>query len=156
MGCALCRNEMSPDQPAFDRKDTDVTRRTWLAAERTWLAWWRTGIAASAVAIAIGRFLPSLTGGVQWPYRLLGLGYAALAVAILAIGAAATAKQREALGAVDYAPLSSPVVMWMTAGAIVLSLATMVLVAVALCERKIAQPQYRKTHCSGPKIAMWR
>lgn len=36
-------------------QSSDVTRRTWLAAERTWLAWWRTGIGASAVAIGVGR-----------------------------------------------------------------------------------------------------
>ena len=123
---------MSPDQPAFDRKDTDVTRRTWLAAERTWLAWWRTGIAASAVAIAIGRLSPESDrrGAVALP--LLGLGYAALAVAILVIGALRQRSSARALERGDYAPLSSPVVMWMTAGAIVLSVATMVLVAVAL------------------------
>jgi uncharacterized membrane protein YidH (DUF202 family) len=123
---------MSPEPSAFDRKDTDVTRRTWLAAERTWLAWWRTGIAASAVAIAIGRLLPSLTGGVQWPYRLLGLGYAALAVAILVIGALRQRRSTESLRHGEYDPLSSPVVMWMTGAAIVLSVATMVLVAIAL------------------------
>jgi uncharacterized membrane protein YidH (DUF202 family) len=132
IGRALAATSMSPDEPPLDRKDTDVTRRTWLAAERTWLAWWRTGIAASAVAIAIGRFLPSLTGGVQWPYRLLGLGYGALAVAILAIGALRQRSSSESLRHGDYDPLASPVVMWMTAAAIVLSLATMVLVAVAL------------------------
>jgi len=31
--------------PASSPQNSDVTRRTWLAAERTWLAWWRTGIA---------------------------------------------------------------------------------------------------------------
>ncbi len=36
-------------EPATPEK-SDVTRRTWLAAERTWLAWWRTGVGASAVA----------------------------------------------------------------------------------------------------------
>ena len=41
---------------------SDVTRRTWLAAERTWLAWWRTGIGASAVAIGVGQFLNTGSG----------------------------------------------------------------------------------------------
>jgi Domain of unknown function (DUF202) len=35
-----------------DALDSDVTRRTRLAAERTWLAWWRSGIAASTAAVA--------------------------------------------------------------------------------------------------------
>jgi inner membrane protein YidH len=121
---------MSSQEPAFDRKDTDVTRRTWLAAERTWLAWWRTGIAVAAVAIAIGRFLPGLAGGTQWPYRILGLGYGALGIAILVIGAVRQRSASLGLERGEYAPLSSPVVMWMTAGAIVLALATMLLVAI--------------------------
>src|SRR5215475_11410089 len=101
---------MPSDDKAFDPKDTDVTRRTWLAAERTWLAWWRTGIGAAAVAIAIGRVLPSLAGGARWPYRLLGLGYAALAVAILVIGALRQLRGSQALRRGDYDPLSSPLV----------------------------------------------
>jgi putative membrane protein len=121
---------MSSEQPVFDRRDTDVTRRTWLAAERTWLAWWRTGIAVAAVAIAIGRFLPGVTGGTQWPYRILGLGYGVLGIAALVIGAARQQSSSRALSRGDYDPLSPPVVTWMTAGAIVLAIATMVLVAI--------------------------
>ncbi len=67
--------------------DADASRRTWLAAERTWLAWWRTGIGAAALAIAIGRLLPGLTGAARWPFRVLGLGYGVLAVAVLVVGA---------------------------------------------------------------------
>ena len=75
----------------------DPTRRTWLAAERTWLAWWRTGLGASAVAIAVGRVLPDVTGGSHLPFKLLGLAYGILAVAILAIGALRQAHVAEAL-----------------------------------------------------------
>jgi putative membrane protein len=116
----------------MDAGDTDVTRRTWLAAERTWLAWWRTGIAVAAVAIAVGRLLPGLTKGAEWPYRVLGIGYAALAVAILVIGATRQLRSTEALRRGEYAPLSSPTVMWMTAAAVALSLLTLVLVVIAL------------------------
>jgi uncharacterized membrane protein YidH (DUF202 family) len=123
---------MSPDNQALDPKDTDVTRRTWLAAERTWLAWWRTGVGVAAVAIAVGRLLPGLAHGALWPYRLLGIGYAVLAVAILVIGGVRQKNSSEALRRGDYAPLSSPLVMWMTAAAVALSIATMVLVAIAL------------------------
>lgn len=86
--------------PAADASiapDADVSRRTWLAAERTWLAWRRTGLGAAAVAVAVGRLLPGLTGGARWPFRLMGLGYAALAVAVLVVGAARQHRAAEAL-----------------------------------------------------------
>src|SRR5947207_3211797 len=75
-----------PKAGAGEPDDVDASRRTSLAAERTWLAWWRTGLGASAVAIGVGRILPGLAGGANWPLQLLGLGYAALAVAVLVIG----------------------------------------------------------------------
>ncbi len=121
-----------PDTPPAAPENVDVSRRTWLAAERTWLAWWRTGVAVAAVAIAVGRLLPGLTGGAQWPYRVLGLGYAALAVAILLIGAWRQLRSTRALQQGAYEPLSSPLVMAMTGAAVALSVLTMVLVAVAL------------------------
>ena len=77
-----CR-EAEPATP----QNSDVTRRTWLAAERTWLAWWRTGIGASAVAIGVGRIVPELTHGARWPFRVLGIAYGLIAIAILVIGA---------------------------------------------------------------------
>lgn len=116
----------------MDPKDTDVTRRTWLAAERTWLAWWRSGIAVGAVAIAVGRFLPALTGGVRWPYRVLGVGYALLAVAVLVIGVVRQHHSTVALRTGSYEPLSSPVVMWMTGAAIALAVMTLILVSFAI------------------------
>jgi putative membrane protein len=111
--------------------DTDVSRRTWLAAERTWLAWWRTGLGAAAVAIAVGRVLPSVTAGARWPFRLLGLGYGAVAVAVLVLGAVRQRNARDALRRGGYAELSSPTVMWLTAAAVVLATGTLALVAVS-------------------------
>jgi putative membrane protein len=123
---------MPTDDSTSSPTDVDVTRRTWLAAERTWLAWWRTGIAVAAVAIAIGRVLPGVAGGAEWPYRLLGLGYAVLAIAILVIGAVRQLRTSRALHRGGYDPLSSPVVLWMTAAAVTLSVVTMILVAIGL------------------------
>ena len=40
----------------------DAIRRTRLAAERTELAWWRTALTSIAVAIAVGRVVPELSG----------------------------------------------------------------------------------------------
>lgn len=115
----------------IDRADSDVTRRTWLAAERTWLAWWRTGIGVAALAIAVGRGLPDLNaGGTRWPYRALGLAYGLLSVAILIVGAM---RQRRVAGALrngSYDEISSPLVMVLTAIAVALSTATLALVVV--------------------------
>jgi putative membrane protein len=119
-----------PDSP--DASDADVSRRTWLAAERTWLAWWRTGLGTAAVAIAVGRLLPGLTGGSRWPLRLLGIGYAVLAVAVLVLGADRQRRAAAALRRGGYEQLSSPLVMWLTAAAVLLALVTLVLVTAAL------------------------
>ena len=113
-------------------EQSDVTRRTWLAAERTWLAWWRSGVAVGAVALAVGRFLPELTHAEIWPFRLLGLGYGLLSVGVLGIGALRQRRTAEALRRGSFAGLTSPLVTWMTAVAILLSVASMVLVATAL------------------------
>lgn len=117
-----------PVADAFSASDADVSRRTWLAAERTWLAWWRAGLGAAAVAIAVGRLLPGLTGGARWPLRLIGVGYAAIAVAVLVLGAVRQRRAAEALRRGGYDELSSPVVMGLTAASVVLAAATLVLV----------------------------
>jgi uncharacterized membrane protein YidH (DUF202 family) len=122
----------TPAPDHHDAPESDVTRRTWLAAERTWLAWWRTGLGAAAVAIAVGRVLPSLTHGARWPFRVLGLGYGALAVAVLIVGALRQQRVAEALRGGGYSQLSSPLVMWLTAAAVVLAAGTLALVAVAV------------------------
>jgi uncharacterized membrane protein YidH (DUF202 family) len=120
----------APDPPG--EPATDASRRTWLAAERTWLAWWRTGLGAAAVAVAVGRLLPGLTRGPRWPYRLLGLGYGALAVVVLIAGALRQHRTAKALSLGGFDQLSSPLVMWLTAAAVVLATGTLILVAVAL------------------------
>ena len=65
----------------------DVTERTTLAGERSLLAWWRTGLAALAVAIAVGRVVPELSpSSREWPYTLMGIAYAAYGIALIAYG----------------------------------------------------------------------
>jgi len=113
-------------------QNSDVTRRTWLAAERTWLAWWRTGIAVGAVAIAVGRGVPLITKGAVWPFRVLGIAYGLLAVVVLVIGAVRQQRTAEALRRGSYAELSSPLVMWLTAAAIAIAAGGVVLVAIRL------------------------
>jgi uncharacterized membrane protein YidH (DUF202 family) len=115
-----------------DSELADVKRRTWLAAERTWLAWWRTGLGAAAVSIGVGRLLPGLTGGARWPLKALGLGYGLIAIAVLVIGAIRQIKVASALRRGSYEELSTPLVMWLTAAAVGLSVATLVVIAVAI------------------------
>jgi putative membrane protein len=121
-----------PEPEAGDPDIADVKRRTWLAAERTWLAWWRTGLGAAAVSIGVGRLLPGLTGGARWPLKLLGLGYGLVAIAVLVIGAVRQTQVASALRRGSYEELSTPLVMWLTAAAVALSIATLVVIAVAI------------------------
>jgi len=61
--------------------------RTRLAAERTMLAWWRTGLAALAVALAVGRLLPEFdTDSQSWPYVVIGLGFAFYGIGLFVFG----------------------------------------------------------------------
>jgi hypothetical protein len=76
--------------------------------------------------------VPSLTHGAKWPFRLLGLGYGALAVAVLVVGAVRQRRAVEALRRGGYEQLSSPLVMWLTAAAVVLATGTLALVAGAV------------------------
>jgi len=119
-------------EPAVSAEDTDVTRRTWLAAERTWLAWWRTGIGVAAVAIGVGRIVPIITKGARWPFRVLGIAYGLLAVAVLVIGAVRQRRAADALRQGGYVDLSSPLVMWLTAAAVLIAFGSVILVAIRL------------------------
>ena len=101
-----------------------------MADERTWLAWFRTGLAAAAVAIAVGGVLPDLSTGVKWPYRLLGLGYGVLAAAILVLAAVRHRRFAEALKHGDPAPPLGPLVMWLTVAAVALTTATLTLLTI--------------------------
>jgi len=121
---------MGPEGETPPEKATDASRRTWLAAERTWLAWWRTGLAAAAVAIAVGRLVPVITHGARWPFRVIGIGYGLLAIAALIAGALRQRRTADALRRGSYEELSSPLVVWLTAVAVLLAVGTVALVAV--------------------------
>ena len=121
----------SPDPPAPD-SGTDVTRRTWLAAERTWLAWWRSGVAVGAAGLAVGRLLPDLTHGAHWPFQVLGIGYGLLSVAVLVVGAVRQRRGSAALRRGSFEELSSPLVSMLTAGGVLLSITATVLIVANL------------------------
>jgi uncharacterized membrane protein YidH (DUF202 family) len=123
---------MTPSGAPGNPDVADASRRTWLALERTWLAWWRTGIGATAVALAIGRFLPALTGGAHWPFRVLGICYGILAVAVLVISALRQRHAAAALHRGTFDELSWPLVVVLAGAAVVLGIATVALIAVEL------------------------
>ena len=61
-------------------------RRMRLLHERTYLAWWRTGLAGIAAGFGVGRVLPDVLGGANWPYVALGTGLAAAGLAAMVYG----------------------------------------------------------------------
>ena len=117
--------EPEPKTPA----QVDVWQRTSMAAERTWLAWWRTALAATAGALAVGRFAPELLDVAPWPYVVLGCGYAALALGLLVYGAHRQRELERSIIDGVHAPLSYRVVAAFTIGGVLLVVFTVVLVA---------------------------
>ncbi|HET6509667.1 MAG TPA: DUF202 domain-containing protein [Baekduia sp.] len=102
----------APEHRVFDQ-DGDATRRTWLASERTVLAWLRTGLTATAVALGVGKVVPDLSaGGVQWPFIVLGAGYAVLGVLIVIYGLWRGREVDRAIRAGEYLPMDARV-MWL-------------------------------------------
>jgi putative membrane protein len=106
----------------------DATRRTRLANERTWLAWLRTGIACLAAGLAVGRLVPELTGGRTWPYAILGTGYAALGIALIAYGQRRQSEVARAVATGGFANLSPRAVTTLTAVGVALGAGTVALV----------------------------
>jgi putative membrane protein len=99
-----------------------------MAAERTWLAWWRTALAATAGALAVGRFAPELLHVAAWPYVVLGCGYAGLAIGLLVMGARRQRDLEASLHGDTHHAIGFGLVAVFTAGGILLALGTIVLV----------------------------
>jgi putative membrane protein len=108
--------------------DVDQVRRSSMAAERTWLAWWRTALAATAGALAVGRFAPELLHVAAWPYVVLGCSYAGLAIGLLVMGAVRQRDLEASLHGDTHRPVTFGLVAVFTAGGILLALGTIVLV----------------------------
>lgn len=110
----------------------DASRRTWLAAERTWLAWLRTGLGFSALALTVGRIVPSLTGATHhWPYEAIGVGWALLGVLVLGYAIARRRRVEQALPRGEYAPVHESILMIVLGGAALLGLATAIVIVAA-------------------------
>jgi putative membrane protein len=110
----------------------DAVRRTRLANERTYLAWLRTGIASLATALAVGRLLPALTDGHDWPYAAIGGGWAVVGIMIVAYGLIRARDVERAVERGEFAPLSARAVLTITAIAVALGVATFAAVVVQI------------------------
>ena len=66
--------------------ESGEAQRMRLVYERTYLAWWRTGLAGIAAGFAVGRVLPEIVGGTNWPYIALGTLLAASGLAAMVYG----------------------------------------------------------------------
>ena len=121
--------EAEPESPAPTTEKVDVWQRTSMAAERTWLAWWRTALAATAGALAVGRFAPELLDVAPWPYVLLGSGYAMLALGLLVFGARRQRELERSILDGVHAPLPFRLVAAFTIVGVLLVIITVVLVA---------------------------
>ncbi len=103
-------------------------RRTRLANERTYLAWWRSGLTALAVSVAAGRLVPELTGGEEWPYVLLGVGYALLGLAFVVYALVRLRTVERELAHGGFAAVDDRVAFALTGVGVVLAVATLLVV----------------------------
>ena len=91
-----------------------ASRRTQFAQERTLLAWWRTGIAAGAVALAVGGLLPRL-GDLPGPrFLALAAGYGVLSLFFVIGGSVHGHLPRQRWPARSLCPLGMVVIVVVT------------------------------------------
>ena len=89
---------MPGDEPSEPETNAGAAlRRTQFAQERTLLAWWRTGIAAGAVALAVGGLLPRLGDLPQPRFLALAAGYGVLSLFFVIGGSVHGHLSRQAL-----------------------------------------------------------
>jgi putative membrane protein len=111
-------------------QEVDATRRTRLANERTYLAWWRGGLTGIAVSLGVGALLPELSEGSRWPFVVLGVGFAILAVLFIGYGVRRYQEVERALARGDFAPLDVRVAAILGLLGVVLAILTMIAVVV--------------------------
>jgi putative membrane protein len=117
-----------PHGRRFD-EGTDATRRTRLANERTYLAWWRTGLTAFAVSLGVGKIVPVLSNSSEWPYQVLGAGFAVLGVLCVGYGYHRERAVDQAIARGDFAAPDARATFGLTAFAVTLGMLTVVLIA---------------------------
>jgi putative membrane protein len=115
--------------PATEPGVEDATRRTHLANERTYLAWWRSGLTAFAVSVGVGKLVPGLSGGSNWPYVVLGVCFALLGLAFIGLGYLRFRAVNAALAEGRWSALSDRLAAWLAAAGIALAVATFLAIA---------------------------
>ena len=121
---------MENKEPKVPSEGWDAIRRTRLAAERTELAWWRTALTSIAVAIAVGRVVPELSGtSTEWPYLVVGVGWALYSVALFSYGSIRSRRVEAAVAEGRMIESSRAESRWLMAWGVVLCLATVGLIA---------------------------
>ena len=121
------RRGTEPGRGEFDEA-RDAVRRTRLANERTYLAWWRTGLTAFAVSLAVGKIVPVLTDVSEWPYQVLGGGFALLGILCLGYGFRRERAVEAAVQAGGFAPSDTRATLALTCLGLALGVLTMVLI----------------------------
>lgn len=117
-------------QPDIERDSAEATRRTHLALERTLLAWWRSGLAAMAVALAVGRLLPTLLSASASPFAALGVGFALLALAFIVYGSLRHRHVDRGIEGGTFRSVDGWVVVSFTVLLVMLAVSTIVLISV--------------------------
>jgi putative membrane protein len=115
--------------PVVESGVEDATRRTKLANERTYLAWWRSGLTAFAVSVGVGKLVPGLSSGSNWPYVVLGICFALLGLAFIGLGYVRFRAVNAALAAGSWSELSDRLAGWLAAAGIGLAVATLLTLA---------------------------
>lgn len=105
-----------------------ASRRTQFAQERTLLAWWRTGIAAAAVALAVGGLLPRLGDLPRPRFLALAAGYGVLSLFFVIGGSIRGHLSRQALDRQGFSAVSE----WVIVGVTVYISALVILTVIAL------------------------
>lgn len=111
-------------------EDEDAIRRTRLANERTYLAWWRAGLTGIAVSLGVGALLPELADSSRWPFVVLGIGFAVLAVLFIAFGVRRFRAVEQAVMRGEFAPLDLRFATLLGGFGVVLAVLTIIAVVV--------------------------
>jgi uncharacterized membrane protein YidH (DUF202 family) len=107
-------------------------RRVRLANERTYLAWGRTSLAFFALALAVGRIVPTLERvRSRWPFEVIGCAYAALGVAVALYGLYRHREVEDAVRAGGFAGPSARLLAALSVLTAVVGMATFVVLIIS-------------------------
>lgn len=109
-----------PDQEKSGRSSAQPDTR--LANERTYLAWWRTGLTSLAVGIGAGRIIPAVTDEAQWPYTIIGIGFALLGIGLIGYATIRHRQVERALARGEFVSPGDRAVIAFTGAGVVLGL----------------------------------